>query len=113
MPADLTIRPPGGIAANVLTGVAFASSTNGGKTFGEPVVAISKDGFTHEIVKDSLAVNQANPSQAYIAYVDLDYSGMFAGLFPAATRTRGSQIPRYAIEWWPPPMADRHGAHPS
>jgi hypothetical protein len=85
-------------SANVLTGVAFATSTNGGKSFSEPVAAISKDGFTHEIAKDSLAVSSADPSQVYIAYVDQDYSGSVCGTFPIGDPNAGQEIPRYAIE---------------
>jgi hypothetical protein len=85
-------------AQNVLTGVAFATSTSGGHNYTEPVVAISKDGFTHEIVKDSLAVNHANPSQIYIAYVDEDYSGAVCGDFPVSDPNAGQPIPRNAIE---------------
>ena len=82
---------------NVLTGVALAASTNGGKSYAQPVVAISKNGFTHEIVKDSLAIDPANTSQMYITYVDDDYSGTTCGEFPVWTRmpdiqSRGTQL---------------------
>jgi len=83
---------------NVLTGIALATSTNGGKSYAQPVVAISKDGFTHEIVKDSLAIDPANTSQMYITYVDDDYSGTTCGEFPDSDPNAGDPIPRYAIE---------------
>jgi hypothetical protein len=83
---------------NVLTGVALAASTNGGKSYAQPVVAISKDGFTHEIVKDSLAIDPANTSQMYITYVDDDYSGTTCGEFPVSDPNAGYPVPRYAIE---------------
>jgi hypothetical protein len=85
-------------AQNVFTGVALAASTNGGKSYAQPVVAVSKNGFTHEIVKDSLAIDPANPSQVYITYVDQDYSGAVCGSFPGGDPNAGYPIPRYAIE---------------
>ncbi|HUN58272.1 MAG TPA: sialidase family protein [Candidatus Binataceae bacterium] len=83
---------------NVLTGVAMAASTNGGSSYGQPVVAISKDGFTHEIIKDALAIDPANTGQVYITYVDEDYSGTTCGDFPESDPNAGEPIPRYAIE---------------
>jgi len=83
---------------NVLTGIAVAGSSNGGNSYAEPVVAVSEDGFTHEIVKDSLAVDPANTSQMYIAYVDDDYSGTICGSYPEGDPNAGEPIPRYAID---------------
>ncbi|MGA2409253.1 MAG: hypothetical protein ABSG46_02550, partial [Candidatus Binataceae bacterium] len=83
---------------SVLSGVALASSTNGGESFSQPVVAVAKNGFTHEIVKDSLAIDQSNTSQLYIAYVDQDYSAVVCGNYPGGDPNAGQPIPRYAIE---------------
>ena len=82
----------------VLSGIALAASSNGGKSYSEPVVAVSKNGFTHEIVKDSLANDGSNPDLLYIAYVDQDYSGTVCGVYPESDPNAGDPILRYAIE---------------
>jgi len=85
-------------AETVLSGVALALSSNGGKSYGQPVIAIGKDGFTHIIVKDSLAIDKANPNLLYMAYVDQDFSSDVCGVFPGSDPNAGYPIPRYAIE---------------
>jgi hypothetical protein len=75
------------------SGVAIATSTNGGKTFSAPSIAIQKPPFTHFVDHDWLAIDSANPTDLYITYLDVDYSGTVCGL-----DQYGQAIPRYAIE---------------
>jgi hypothetical protein len=78
---------------NNATGVAVARSTNGGQSFPPPTLAISKSSITHMIDRDWLAIDHVNPSNLYIAYRDIDYSGEVCG-----DDTFAQPIPRYAIE---------------
>lgn len=57
-----------------LTAISVSKSTNGGNTFGAPVIAASKDAFTHFLDKDWMAVNPAKPSQMAVTYTDFDNS---------------------------------------
>ncbi|HEY1850425.1 MAG TPA: sialidase family protein [Candidatus Binataceae bacterium] len=75
------------------SGVAIATSTNGGKTFSAPSIAIEKPPFTHFVDHDWLAIDRANPTDLYITYLDVDYSGTVCGV-----DQNNEAIPRYAIE---------------
>jgi hypothetical protein len=75
------------------SGVTIAKSSDGGKTFGAPLVAVAKPPFSHFVDHDWLAIDRANPSNLYITYVDLDYSGSVCGFDQFA-----QAIPRYAVE---------------
>ena len=63
-----------------LTDVSVSFSTNGGSSFGAPVIAVAKNGLTHFLDKDWMAVNPANPSQIVVTYTDFDFSGTLCGL---------------------------------
>lgn len=78
---------------NNITGVAFAHSADGGHTFSTPIVAASKSASTDFVDHAWLAIDRVH-STMYIAYADLDYSGLACGTDP----NTGSTIPRYAIE---------------
>jgi len=74
-------------------GVAIEKSVDGGKTFSAPLVAIEKPPFSHFVDHDWLAIDHATPTNFYITYVDVDYSGSTCGSDQFA-----QPIPRYAIE---------------
>jgi len=78
---------------NNASGVAIAQSSDGGKSFPPPALAVAKSSLTHLIVRDWLAIDHANPSLLYLSYVDIDYSGEICG-----NDQFGQAIPRYAIE---------------
>jgi hypothetical protein len=75
------------------SGVTIAKSSDGGKTFSAPLVAVAKPPFSHFVDHDWLAIDHANPTNLYITYVDLDYSGSVCGFDQFA-----QAIPRYAVE---------------
>jgi hypothetical protein len=79
--------------AQILSGVAVAKSANRGITFAPPAVAISKNGYTHILDHDWIAIDHANPSNLYLTYLDLDFSGSICG-----ADNFGQPIPRYGIE---------------
>ena len=75
------------------SGVALAKSMDGGKTFSAPVVAIEEPPFAHFVDHDWLAIDHTTPTNLYITYIDVDYSGSVCG-----TDQFAQPIPRYAIE---------------
>ncbi|HEX3408990.1 MAG TPA: sialidase family protein, partial [Candidatus Binataceae bacterium] len=79
--------------AQIRSGVAVAKSVNGGSTFAAPVVAISKNGLGHILDHDWIAVDHGNPTNLYVVYLDLDFSGVLCG-----TDAFAQPIPRYGVE---------------
>ena len=69
-----------------ITAVSLSSSSNGGVTWGNPVVAVSKDGFSHFLDKPWSTYDPGNPKAMYITYTDFDFSGAGAAC-PNDTRT--------------------------
>jgi len=74
--------------------ISVSKSFDGGQTFGSPVSAVSKNGTTHFLDKEWLAVDPTNPNRIYVTYTDFDDSGSLCGLDPVS----GLPIPRAAIE---------------
>ncbi len=63
-------------AANAqFSAISVSKSTNGGSSFGAPLIAAAKDANTHFLDKDWMAVNPANPNQIAVTYTDFDVSG--------------------------------------
>jgi hypothetical protein len=58
--------------------VSVSKSTDGGKTFGDPVSAVSKDFFFHLLDKPWMAADPSNPKKLYVSYSDFDFT--FPGL---------------------------------
>lgn len=69
-----------------ITAISLSSSANGGVTWGNPVVAVGKDGFSHFLDKPWSTYDPANPRQIYITYTDFDFSFSSAGC-PNDSRT--------------------------
>jgi hypothetical protein len=91
-----------------VTEISVSKSTDGGLTFADPVPAVSKDGFTHFLDKDWMAVDPSNPLRLYVTYTDFDFTGKLCGTDPS-----GLPIPRTGIELvrstdggatWSPPL---------
>ncbi|HXB56482.1 MAG TPA: hypothetical protein VN461_17040 [Vicinamibacteria bacterium] len=61
------------------TGVSVSKSTDGGRTFADPVVPVLKDGATHFIDKPWMATDPSNPARLYVTYTDVDSTGFFGG----------------------------------
>lgn len=79
---------------NNTAGVAFAKSTDGGRTFSAPVVVASKSASDHLVATDWLAIDPNHPQRLYIAYADIDFSGFVCGRDPIFHLP----VTRYAIE---------------
>ena len=77
---------------NGISGVSLSTSTNGGKTFGLPVVITGQPSASHIVDGAWITVDQNTPSRLYVTYTDLDFSGAICG------SENGSAVPRYAIE---------------
>jgi hypothetical protein len=89
--------------------ISVSKSTDGGKTWGDPVAAISKDGFSHLLDKPWSTIDPSNKSRMFVSYTDFDFSFTSAAC-PNDIRTavefveshdRGatwSPTPRVAIE---------------
>jgi hypothetical protein len=58
-----------------ISAVSVSKSTDGGLTFADPVEVAAKDGFTHLLDKDWMAVDPSNPRKLYVTYADFDSSG--------------------------------------
>jgi hypothetical protein len=59
---------------NPFTAVAVNKSTDGGKTWGDPVAAVAKDGFTHGLDKDWSTIDPSNPKRMFVSYTDFDFT---------------------------------------
>jgi len=78
---------------NPLADIALSTSSDGGATWADPVAAVSKDGFTHFLDKDWMAVDPTKPNRIFVTYTDFDGSGVICG-----TDVNGFPIFRNAIE---------------
>lgn len=74
--------------------ISVSKSFDGGQTFGSPVSAVSKNGTTHFLDKEWLAVDPTNLNRIYVTYTDFDDSGSLCGF----ALVSGLPIPRAAIE---------------
>jgi hypothetical protein len=66
-----------GSLTTFLTGVSVSKSTDGGRTFADPVAAILKDGYYHFIDKPWMAADPSNPNKLYVTYTDFDVTGFY------------------------------------
>lgn len=57
-----------------IASVALSRSTDGGKTWGEPIPAISLDGHTHTTDKPWSTIDPTDPERIYVTYTDFDKS---------------------------------------
>jgi hypothetical protein len=56
--------------ATPLTAVSLSTSNDGGQTFGDPAIAVSKDLNEHFLDKPWMAVDPGNPNNLYVTYTD-------------------------------------------
>lgn len=82
-----------GFFPTFVSAISVSKSTDGGATWGNPVVASGKDALTHVLDKDWMAVDPTNPNQLFVTYTDFDDSGAICG-----TDFFGFPIFRQAIE---------------
>jgi len=69
-------------------------STDGGKTWDDPVAVVSKDGYLHMLDKPWSAIDPSNPNRIFVSYTDFDYSSS-----TAACGSNPANNPRMAIEF--------------
>jgi hypothetical protein len=90
---------------NPLADIAVSTSTDGGATWADPVAAASKDGFTHFLDKDWMAVDPTKTSRLYVTYTDFDSSGVCG---PSALRVAIELVssPDGGATWGAPVVID-------
>ncbi len=59
---------------NFFAAISVNKSTDGGKTWGDPVAAITKDGSTHLLDKPWSTIDPSNPQRIFVSYTDFDFS---------------------------------------
>lgn len=57
---------------NPFAAVSLSKSSDGGKTWGDPVAAIAKDGFSHGLDKPWSTIDPSNPKRIFVSYTDFD-----------------------------------------
>jgi hypothetical protein len=79
---------------NPWAAISINTSTDGGKTWGDPVAAVSKSGLTHLLDKPWSTIDPSNHKRIFVSYTDFDSSGTLCGV-----DSFGFAIPRTAIEF--------------
>jgi hypothetical protein len=64
------------------TGVSVSKSTDGGRTFRDPVAAVLKHASLRFIDKPWIAVDPSSPNHVYVTYTEVDTSGFFSSNSP-------------------------------
>lgn len=59
---------------NPFAAVSVNKSTDGGKTWGDPVAAVAKDGFSHSLDKPWSTIDPSNPKRMFVSYTDFDFT---------------------------------------
>lgn len=59
---------------NPFAAVSINTSTDGGKTWGDPVPSISKDGFSHLLDKPWSTIDPSNHKRIFVSYTDFDFT---------------------------------------
>jgi hypothetical protein len=61
-------------AGNPWAAISVNTSTDGGKTWGDPVPAISKSGFYHLLDKPWSTIDPSNHKRIFVSYTDFDFT---------------------------------------
>ena len=59
---------------NPFAAISWSTSTDGGKTWGDPVPAISKSGFYHLLDKPWSTIDPSNHKRVFVSYTDFDFT---------------------------------------
>jgi len=59
---------------NLFAAIAVNKSHDGGKTWGDPVAAISKDGFSHLLDKPWSTIDPSHKRRIFVSYTDFDFT---------------------------------------
>ncbi len=87
-----------GPSGHGLSDISLSLSTDGGNSFGAPIVAVAKDAYYHLLDKEWMALDPANPGNIYVTYTDFDYSNFGSGSPGNSCGASGADNPRTAIE---------------
>jgi len=61
-------------SGNFFAAIAVNQSTDGGKTWDDPISAIAKDGSTHLLDKPWSTIDPTNPKRIFVSYTDFDFT---------------------------------------
>jgi len=61
-------------AGNPISSLALSTSNDGGASWSDPVAAVNKDGFSHQIDKEWLSLDPSSPKRMYLSYTDFDFT---------------------------------------
>src|SRR5579864_691930 len=59
---------------NPFAAISWSTSTDGGKTWGDPVPAVSKSGFYHLLDKPWSTIDPSNHKRIFVSYTDFDFT---------------------------------------
>jgi hypothetical protein len=59
---------------NPWAAIALNTSTDGAKTWGDPVAAIAKSGYYHTLDKPWSTIDPSNPKRIFVSYTDFDFT---------------------------------------
>jgi len=59
---------------NPFAAISINTSTDGGKTWGDPVPAVAKDGFYHLLDKPWSTIDPSNHKRIFVSYTDFDFT---------------------------------------
>ncbi len=59
---------------NPFAAISINTSTDGGKTWGDPAPAVAKDGFSHLLDKPWSTIDPSNHKRIFVSYTDFDFS---------------------------------------
>jgi hypothetical protein len=89
---------------NPFAAVSINTSTDGGKTWGDPVAAVAKNGFDHMLDKPWSTIDPSNHKNIFVSYTDFDFS---------KTNSCGKDFPvRTAIEFVESKDGGKSWSHP-
>jgi hypothetical protein len=61
-------------SGNPWAAISINTSTDGGRTWGDPLAAISKSAFYHLLDKPWSTIDPSNPKRIFVSYTDFDYT---------------------------------------
>ncbi len=95
-------------SGNPWAAISVNTSTDGGKTWGDPVAAISKSGFYHLLDKPWSTIDPSNPKRIFVSYTDFDFSptNVCGTNFPGRTAIEFVESDDGGVTWsFPPKVA--------
>ena len=101
---------------NPLAAISVNTSTDGGKTWGDPVAAISKErASTHLLDKPWSTIDPSNHKRIFVSYTDFDFSqtNVCGTNYPGRTAIEFVESDDGGVTWsFPPKVAIKSAATP-